>query len=216
MLVAAAQANQLPGLPLFLSSICKLPRPTPNTPFEDQTCWLLNRDELDIPEHPISSGNFGEVYKGQELVGSNFCHQSILEIFLGTWRGRVDVAVKKLKVDDGNNLQKAKMDFEQETMVLKHLHHPNLVQIFGICSESPFLIVTEWLENGDLKSFLKDQRQKPILMFDDLIRISGNVLLYRDISIHVVQKWYHLSILFFFRLLRPWPSWVVCKSSIVI
>lgn len=183
MLVAAAQANQLPGLPLFLSSICKLPRPTPNTPFEDQTCWLLNRDELDIPEHPISSGNFGEVYKG-------------------TWRGRVDVAVKKLKVDDGNNLQKAKMDFEQETMVLKHLHHPNLVQIFGICSESPFLIVTEWLENGDLKSFLKDQRQKPILMFDDLIRISGNIasamtelsrlqIIHRDLAARnvLMDKW---------------------------
>ncbi|XP_059083330.1 tyrosine-protein kinase SRK3-like isoform X2 [Tigriopus californicus] len=182
-LVAAAQANRLPGLPICISSICKLPRPTPNTPFEDQTSWLLNRDELNIPENPINSGNFGEVYKG-------------------TWRGRVDVAIKKLKVDDGNNIQKAQMEFEQETMVLKHLHHPNLVQIFGVCIESPFLIVTEWLDNGDLKSFLKEERQKQNLGFDDLIRISGNIasamtelsrlqIIHRDLAARnvLMDKW---------------------------
>ena len=41
--------------------------------------------------------------------------------------------------------------------------------------ELPFLIVTEHLPNGDLKSYLRKAEDKEKLPFDKLIRIAENV-----------------------------------------
>lgn len=45
------------------------------------------------------------------------------EVFKGTWRGHVEVAVKTLKDVQGGE------EFNKEAEVLKTLHHPNLVQV---------------------------------------------------------------------------------------
>eukprot|EP00095_Tigriopus_kingsejongensis_P011687 maker-scaffold578_size132436-snap-gene-0.29 protein:Tk11687 transcript:maker-scaffold578_size132436-snap-gene-0.29-mRNA-1 annotation:"tyrosine-protein kinase lyn" len=72
-LAEAAESNALQGLPMCLTAICQKPRPTPKTPFSDGK-WLINRDELSIPESPISKGNFGQVYKaslkGNQLLAN--------------------------------------------------------------------------------------------------------------------------------------------------
>ena len=48
--------------------------------------------------------------------------------------------------------------------------------MYAICvDEPPFLLVTEFLENGDLKNYLKKEEAKIKLTFDKLIRISENV-----------------------------------------
>ena len=48
--------------------------------------------------------------------------------------------------------------------------------MYAICvEEPPFLLVTEFLENGDLKNYLKKDEAKSRLTFDKLIRISENV-----------------------------------------
>ena len=53
------------------------------------------------------------------------------------------------------------------------IHH---FQVYAICvDEPPFLLVTEFLENGDLKNYLKKEEAKIKLTFDKLIRISENV-----------------------------------------
>ena len=53
------------------------------------------------------------------------------------------------------------------------MHH---FQVYAICvDEPPFLLVTEFLENGDLKNYLKKEEAKIKLTFDKLIRISENV-----------------------------------------
>ena len=41
--------------------------------------------------------------------------------------------------------------------------------------EPPFLLVTEYLPNGDMKNYLKKAEAKEKLPFDKLIRISENV-----------------------------------------
>ena len=51
-----------------------------------------------------------------------------------------------------------------------------IFKVYAICvDEPPFLLVTEFLENGDLKNYLKKEEAKIKLTFDKLIRISENV-----------------------------------------
>ena len=51
-----------------------------------------------------------------------------------------------------------------------------IIKVYGICiDDPPFLIVTEFLENGDLKNFLKRDDAKRRLPFDKLVQISENV-----------------------------------------
>ena len=49
------------------------------------------------------------------------------------------------------------MEFLAETDILKKLHHPNLVQVFAVCTDSggPLQMVMEYLEHGDLKTFMQ-------------------------------------------------------------
>ena len=51
-----------------------------------------------------------------------------------------------------------------------------VIKVYGVCiDDPPFLIVTEFLENGDLRNFLKRGDAKERLNFDKLVRISENV-----------------------------------------
>jgi len=47
-------------------------------------------------------------------------------------------------------------DFLREAGALKKLRHPNIVQLYGVCTqETPFYLVTEFMANGDLRNYLK-------------------------------------------------------------
>ena len=73
------------------------------------------------------------------------------------------VAVKSLKnredsTKDGEAkfFEKEKATFLSETEVMKRLNHPNLVKMLGVCIEkSPFYLVQELCNKGDLKNHLK-------------------------------------------------------------
>ena len=66
------------------------------------------------------------------------------------------VAVKKLKKDADSTTKNA---FQEEIRFLSALKHANVVRLLGVCSmpASPFIIV-EYMENGDLHSFLQKQK----------------------------------------------------------
>ena len=51
---------------------------------------------------------------------------------------------------------------------LKHLEHPQVAQLFGVVSKSPYYIVSELTINGDLKTFL--------VMSGDKEDLEGNVV----------------------------------------
>lgn len=96
--------------------------------------WKLDFDEIHLDER-IGKGNFGEVYKG-------------------TYCG-LDVAVKKLYFVDDDFMQKY---IEREMDTLTGIHHPNIVQLMGLCIETnDMFIVTEYVSGGDLRSKLKDK-----------------------------------------------------------
>ncbi|KAI0209475.1 Tyrosine-protein kinase BTK [Lamellibrachia satsuma] len=48
----------------------------------------------------------------------------------------------------------------KEATTMKNLQHPNLVQLYGICSCRPIYVVTEFMKNGALHHYLRDNDKK--------------------------------------------------------
>lgn len=49
-------------------------------------------------------------------------------------------------------------DFLREAQLMKKLSHENLVELYAVCSkDSPILIITEFMENGCLLTFLESE-----------------------------------------------------------
>ena len=97
---------------------------------EAEKKWELKRSEIDMGRM-LGSGNFGDVWEGMY-------HKQ-------------KVAIKTIK--------EGAMDvheFMMEAHVMKKLVHPNLVRLIGICTEQmPMYIVTEFLPNGDLLTYMR-------------------------------------------------------------
>jgi serine/threonine protein kinase len=89
----------------------------------------------------------------------------------GKWRGQVDVAIKQLVSGDNDE------EFYKETENMQNMHHPHLVQVFGVCSkEEPLMMVMEFLEKGDLRKHLHTFGKE--MKCDALINICENVSSY--------------------------------------
>lgn len=89
--------------------------------------------------HTLSPpGEFGEVYKGRlKLPGKR-------EIY---------VAIKTLKA---GYVEKQRRDFLSEASIMGQFDHPNIIRLEGVVTKSrPVMIVTEFMENGALDSFLR-------------------------------------------------------------
>ena len=49
-------------------------------------------------------------------------------------------------------------EFLKEAAVMKHVRHPNLVQLLGVCTrELPFFIITEFMPKGNLLDYLRGE-----------------------------------------------------------
>lgn len=85
-----------------------------------------------------AQGEFGEVYKGRlKLPGKR-------EIY---------VAIKTLKA---GYVEKQRRDFLSEASIMGQFDHPNIIRLEGVVTKSrPVMIVTEFMENGALDSFLR-------------------------------------------------------------
>lgn len=84
------------------------------------------------------TGEFGEVYKGRlKLPGKR-------EIY---------VAIKTLKAGYS---EKQRRDFLSEASIMGQFDHPNIIRLEGVVTKSrPVMIITEFMENGALDSFLR-------------------------------------------------------------
>ncbi|CAL8263726.1 unnamed protein product [Lota lota] len=70
----------------------------------------------------------------------------------GKWQGQHDVAIKMIK--EGSMSED---DFIEEAKIMMKLCHENLVQLYGVCTKQrPIYIVTEFLSNGCLLTYLKE------------------------------------------------------------
>ena len=102
--------------------------------------WEVDRATIRMGRK-LGSGQYGDVY---EAVWTT-CMQR--------------VAVKTLK-EEAMDVD----DFLKEANVMKRLKHKNLVQLIGLCTrDTPMFIITEFMVNGNLLDYLRDEdRQKEV------------------------------------------------------
>ncbi|KAK2860917.1 hypothetical protein Q7C36_005083 [Tachysurus vachellii] len=98
--------------------------------------------EIDIScvkiEEVIGAGEFGEVCRGRLKQHG---------------RKEVAVAIKTLKA---GYTERQRRDFLAEASIMGQFDHPNVIHLEGVLTRScPVLIVTEFMENGALDSFLR-------------------------------------------------------------
>ncbi|XP_060710614.1 ephrin type-B receptor 3-like isoform X3 [Hemiscyllium ocellatum] len=98
--------------------------------------------EIDISyvkiEEVIGAGEFGEVCRGRLKV-------------LG--KRETYVAIKTLK---GGYTDRQRRDFLSEASIMGQFDHPNIIHLEGVVTNScPVMIITEFMENGALDSFLR-------------------------------------------------------------
>uniref|UniRef100_A0A672IRZ9 receptor protein-tyrosine kinase n=1 Tax=Salarias fasciatus TaxID=181472 RepID=A0A672IRZ9_SALFA len=98
--------------------------------------------EIDVSsihiEKVIGMGEFGEVCSGRLRV------QGKREIY---------VAIKSLKAGYSD---KQRRDFLSEASIMGQFDHPNIIRLEGVVTRcKPLMIITEYMENGSLDSFLR-------------------------------------------------------------
>ncbi|KAL8198240.1 UNVERIFIED_CONTAM: Ephrin type-A receptor 2 [Gekko kuhli] len=87
----------------------------------------------------IGAGEFGEVYKGTLKHGKK----------------DLPVAIKTLK---SGSTEKQRIDFLGEASIMGQFSHHNIIRLEGVVSKSkPFMIITEYMENGALDRFLREK-----------------------------------------------------------
>uniref|UniRef100_A0A8C0HAY5 receptor protein-tyrosine kinase n=1 Tax=Chelonoidis abingdonii TaxID=106734 RepID=A0A8C0HAY5_CHEAB len=87
----------------------------------------------------IGAGEFGEVYKGTLKHGKK----------------DIPVAIKTLKV---GYTEKQRVDFLSEASIMGQFCHHNIIRLEGVVSKyKPFMIITEYMENGALDKFLREK-----------------------------------------------------------
>ncbi|XP_058153785.1 ephrin type-A receptor 5 isoform X15 [Dasypus novemcinctus] len=89
-------------------------------------------------ERVIGAGEFGEVCSGRLKLPA---------------KRELPVAIKTLKV---GYTEKQRRDFLGEASIMGQFDHPNIIHLEGVVTKSkPVMIVTEYMENGSLDTFLK-------------------------------------------------------------
>uniref|UniRef100_A0A3B5Q3E1 receptor protein-tyrosine kinase n=1 Tax=Xiphophorus maculatus TaxID=8083 RepID=A0A3B5Q3E1_XIPMA len=118
-------------------------------------------------EEVIGAGEFGEVCRGRlRLPGrkENF------------------VAIKTLK---GGYTEQQRRDFLSEASIMGQFQHPNIIHLEGVITTScPVMILTEFMENGALDSFLRvnDGQFTPIQLVGMLRGIAAGMKHLADMS----------------------------------
>ncbi len=109
-----------------------------------------------IIESVIGGGEFGDVCKGM--------------LRLTPWSEAV-VAIKTLK---GAATEQNRCDFLTEASIMAQFKDPNVVRLEGVVTQShPLMIVTEYMENGSLDTFLRLNENK--LKLTQMIQILHDV-----------------------------------------
>eukprot|EP01089_Gocevia_fonbrunei_P022101 TRINITY_DN879_c0_g1_i1.p1 TRINITY_DN879_c0_g1~~TRINITY_DN879_c0_g1_i1.p1 ORF type:complete len:401 (-),score=122.39 TRINITY_DN879_c0_g1_i1:94-1296(-) len=97
--------------------------------------WMVHFNDIEFGDK-LGEGNFGAVFKGE---------------YMGT-----KVAIKKLFFVDDQFMQKY---IEREMDTLTAIHHPNIVQLLGICMEQEDVyLITEFVNGGDLHKRLLESK----------------------------------------------------------
>ncbi|XP_067122135.1 ephrin type-A receptor 4-A-like isoform X2 [Centruroides vittatus] len=86
----------------------------------------------------IGGGEFGDVCRGNLKIPG---------------QPEITVAIKTLKPGSSD---KARMDFLTEASIMGQFDHPNVIYLQGVVTKTnPVMIITEYIENGSLDTFLR-------------------------------------------------------------
>ena len=95
----------------------------------------------------IGGGEFGDVCRGRLTAPE---------------RTDMLVAIKTLKPGSSD---KAKVDFLTEASIMGQFEHPNVIFLQGVVTKAnPIMIITEYMENGSLDTFLRANDGKFAMM----------------------------------------------------
>ncbi|XP_053201988.1 tyrosine-protein kinase Fyn-like [Panonychus citri] len=130
-----------------------LTKPCPKT---KPSYWPNKKDEIERKDlefiRELGGGNFGKVY-------------------YGLYKGHTEVAIKTLK--SGTMSPQA---FLEEAAIMRKCRHEKLVPLYGVCSqEEPLLIVTEFMCNGSLLDYLRNNREGKNLKLPDLLDMGAQI-----------------------------------------
>uniref|UniRef100_A0A665V6C4 receptor protein-tyrosine kinase n=1 Tax=Echeneis naucrates TaxID=173247 RepID=A0A665V6C4_ECHNA len=127
--------------------------------------------EIDVSfvkiEEVIGAGEFGEVCRGRLRIPG---------------KKENYVAIKTLK---GGYTEKQRRDFLSEASIMGQFQHPNIIHLEGIITAScPVMILTEFMENGALDSFLQlnDSQFTPIQLVGMLRGIASGMKYLAEMS----------------------------------
>ncbi|KAG8147326.1 hypothetical protein E2320_000197 [Naja naja] len=127
--------------------------------------------EIDVSyvkiEEVIGAGEFGEVCRGLLKVPG---------------KKESCVAIKTLK---GGYTEKQRREFLSEASIMGQFEHPNIIRLDGVITSSvPVMIITEFMENGALDSFLRlnDGQFTPIQLVGMLRGIASGMRYLSDMS----------------------------------
>ncbi|KAJ7741672.1 kinase-like domain-containing protein [Mycena metata] len=99
--------------------------------------------------HPTCFALDGLERLGQQVAGGGYGD---------IWRGRVGgqiVAVKSMRQFQDDDVRASLKKFGREALIWRQLSHPNLLPFFGLYTlDSRLCLISPWMDNGDLKSFL--------------------------------------------------------------
>jgi serine/threonine protein kinase len=92
------------------------------------------------------------------------------------------ILMKKLK-NDANMIEK--LDLIREAVSLNSFTHPNLIQLYGVCLDrncegDPKYIILEYMNTGDLLSYLRANRNTSVRGFHAYCLTSDNLKLMVD------------------------------------
>ena len=91
------------------------------------------------------------------------------EVWLGTWNGITEVAVKVFKPDILDTKK-----FYEEAMLMKKFRHSHVTQVYAVCTqEEPIYIITELMKHGSLLGYLRGDGRS--LKFRQLIDMGAQV-----------------------------------------
>ncbi|CCL99641.1 uncharacterized protein FIBRA_01661 [Fibroporia radiculosa] len=104
----------------------------------------LPPDSIELLGEPIAKTNFGAVWRGLRTVGSS----------------SVQVALKGVYYHSTEEYEIIRNQFCREAILWKQLCHRNIAPFLGVSSTSTvsFMLVSTWMENGDVAQYLSKHR----------------------------------------------------------
>ena len=147
MLHQRAGPQDTPTQALPFASMYGLPKPLSR----DEQPITITKDNI-IELSDLGVGQFGQVV----LAGTKGLSPKDLRLGHSTDRTRsLLVAIKKLRTDADQDLKKT---FKCEIKFMSRLKHNNVVRLLGVSDGVEPFIVMEYMENGDLHSFLRKHK----------------------------------------------------------